>query len=1589
MNNGNYTINVAAMVDKAKTQQNLNSAKFTVDVIPNTKNLEQSINKITAQYDKSGKTLLFHTREYQVAIGKTVVETGKLNEKTNKYEITGRRVIINLKEQRKEIERIAKEEQKREKEQQKELQRIAKEKEKIAKEEQKIKDDFYNKNMSKSDFDIKKRELESEKFATLLKAQMESNLAVEKSQTIEQKKKLSLARERLSLEKQIGQATNLNVGKGYTTNDVISQIKKTTGIKSSTIVPAGSVWANGQQYDRFVQSIRTASNEWRTYEYNVNRATGSMHKMDKGIGSTNKALAMQGDTLGKVMTKFMKWVVMANLIYAPIRLMTQALETMKAVDTELSEIGKVLNKPISELKELRDSAYEVASAYGALAQNYLAAATTFARAGYEDKSKGLGELSTKAQIAGDLTEELASNFLLAVDAAYKYGGSINDLSEALDKANQLTNRNAVDMKDLTSGYTVAGTTLAQMGESYESTNALIGVGVAKTRRPGGEVGRGVKGIAMNLQQVKGVVDEESGEEITAEDISKSAAALDQAGISVLEYRDGLLELKEPSKILGELAGEWEDLNSTTQSALTSAIGGKYRGNIFVALMENWDDYEKMLQDQVGATGSAEEEVAIYLDSWEGRLNKLSNTWTEFVAKSVDSEWIKSLISGLTDVIVICDNLGNVLIVATGLWIAFNRELIVNTAINAASGIKKLIDTIKTLSATSLEAKAAAFGLTGAIGVLTVAVGIGAIAYSNYKRKQEEARQEAIETATAYLNEAVEVYNLKQKIEDLAKSNADEKSQRSQLIGIIQGVNEKYDVEAGKLKSVNDLRREAIGLIEAEAKAKAQEFLRTNGSVLKDTKQQMTKGHSVSEAIDEGGLVEKKFINQLKSAGISTYGSNAATYKEQLGKTLDYLNTKEYKSSDWYKRFSKDDMLWFDNSAKRYQKALENKYSKISSMVDEANSLYDQEKTAKSILDGTYEFVKPADNNVPPEISPFNYSNAGESSSDKTKEYDPLEAWDDIKRIFDHKVYLSEQLQVTYKEDTDAYKAEQEKQFKIHKELQDAAKKYAATLRAQGYNDDSESIQELQKVWWEAEQWKLDKKKEILEKQKKLEDDLRSQLKDAVNKHLEEEKDILDKQVKGLDAKISRYEALINLENSYNNLMKSVKSEQNDINTQLRISKESYPYLDEGTRKMLFNDADYEVLSKKLENIGNDAGDLYASYQKDINSLTKDNIYLMDELTQEFESQYEIKMKEYEVAKAELGIAKARTELENAKNERNTMMLIDGQFQWVADPAAVKEALENLSDAENDYAESLNDLSHQEIINRLEANKQEIQTDKERMNLEYENRVESWDQIQKSLEEPTKNISEILKTIAESDVPNLQTTIQNVSNALSELTNVSISSYSNTANKGTGGGNNSSSKYNATATTPGGATIAVNINSSGKTTTADLPKGTVVHTSNGDYKITGGNAGNYTSDNVSSTSRKNTKKSASSSSYYDQGGIAKGIGILLKGVEEEEGVIAPPMMKEILNPEKSNAFTAFTDNIKALMNYATSFSKMSTYDYQSSLNADKSLQSIAQTINSNNDSSKRFSINNMELKGHSAIELGNALGRALPLFRDFD
>ncbi len=409
---------------------------------------------------------------------------------------------------------------------------------------------------------------------------------------------------------------------------------------------------NIQSVRKAVTELQTVSSKPITISVNTSGANARIIRdVDDSMGQLNATSVRTGDTFTSLYAKIAKWGIMTSVVYGPIKAFREALTTLKAVDTEMVNVQKVTDYSSAQMQALEENAYALASAYGRTADEITAMYTTFARAGFlGDQLDSMTELGTLLANIGDISQDTASKFLLAVDAAWKLNGSESELMTVMDGLNEITNENAVDMEALTSGITVAGSVFAEAGESVQTFSALVGAGVAATQRSGSEISRGLRTIVMNIRQIKG--ETEDGELIDGESIAKASNALrEYAGISTMANG----QLRESSAVLSDLAGKWDTLDTVAQSAIAEALAGKRQANILTALMGNWDTVEKMMQDYADGAGSALRENEIYLDSWEAKSKQLTASWTEFVSHLVETDTIKGALDGVIGLVEFLDS----------------------------------------------------------------------------------------------------------------------------------------------------------------------------------------------------------------------------------------------------------------------------------------------------------------------------------------------------------------------------------------------------------------------------------------------------------------------------------------------------------------------------------------------------------------------------------------------------------------------------------------------------------------------------------------------------------------------------------------------------------------------------------------------------------------------------------------------------------------------------------------------------------------------------------------------------------------------
>lgn len=453
----------------------------------------------------------------------------------------------------------------------------------------------------------------------------------------------------LAAEQKLGNVTGDRIDTGrISTSGMEDYIQNVQKMENATVAATKSVKVGEQTFQQFSVSAKNAAGNFDNYTFSVDTATGAVHKLDNGMSTTNKTAGKLGQTIGSQIADFVKWSAMAVLVYAPLQALGDAVQELKAVDAELVNIQKVMNATAGEMETLSDKAYEVGSALGIAASDYLASVNKWAQAGYGSLSDELGELSVKTQLVGDVQEKTANQFLLSVDAAYQYKGNIESLTRVLDGANEISNNYATSVEKLAGGMGIVSSLAAQAGMEVQETMAAIGTITAVTQESGNSAARALRALILNIQgSTEIAIDEASGERWTEDEIEATAAALGDLNIATREYKDGVEQLRNPMEVIGELSDKYRRglINEVQLQEVVSSLGGKVRSNQLQALISNYDLYLDQLQTYEESVGSANRELDIYLASWEAKTKRLQNQWVELV----DSFKVSDISMGILDI----------------------------------------------------------------------------------------------------------------------------------------------------------------------------------------------------------------------------------------------------------------------------------------------------------------------------------------------------------------------------------------------------------------------------------------------------------------------------------------------------------------------------------------------------------------------------------------------------------------------------------------------------------------------------------------------------------------------------------------------------------------------------------------------------------------------------------------------------------------------------------------------------------------------------------------------------------------------------
>ncbi|MGG2091235.1 phage tail tape measure protein [Bacillus sp. S13(2024)] len=770
-----------------------------------------------------------------------------------------------------------------------------------------------------------------------IQAQQRANQEALKEQNIRQKN-LDLAHQQALKENvRIGNLGGkvANIDKSNFTNDFSKEkanmealVRAQYGVADSSIKLQRILDNNGNSVWKFTNSFKDG-NTLVTYKGNIDKATGAIYDHGK---ATKELAANMGvwERFKVAMSSFPVWMGASTIFFGAVQGLKSVTQTILEVDTAMTNLKKVMSTD-TNFEEVFRGGIETGKEFAKTITEVLDAYEVFARQGYKAQDmKNMADAALIASNVGEIKTAQAAEYLTSAIVQFKK--ETTDAMDIVDAWNNISNKNATTVEKLAQGTAKAGSTAKAFGVDMHELNAIVGTVTEATKQSGNEVGNFVKTVLPRLNSTK------------AQD------ALQAIGVAV---RDSNGDLRKAVDIYGEVAKKMETMTTAQKTSTAEALSNKFHLTRMLALLQNWDNYEKMLSESINSKNSALNENQTYMQSMAAKINLLKADFQELamaIGKAFLSDSMMAFVGGLRSVtqgvIAVIDKVGVLPILFGAIGIAISRigfgkvfapflamignvraglQMIYTDAMRAQVGATALGTGFNRLGAGMLSfftlAKSALIS-TG-IGIAFVALGFAVEKLISHFSRLREEEQKATEQAARYqkaseeslLKDSGNVETLVGKYKQLQRekdskiwNTAKEKEYQKvtqdianifpNLIDYIDEKGQAHLIETSNMNKVIASTKEMLKLKQQEIQLSAKQRLEAAKKKADDAKDKVNKSKKESEKdFDVVGFGKTAQVIKKSELDRNKALQQLANDKKQLAITSKEINKEVLKIAD--------------------------------------------------------------------------------------------------------------------------------------------------------------------------------------------------------------------------------------------------------------------------------------------------------------------------------------------------------------------------------------------------------------------------------------------------------------------------------------------------------------------------------------------------------------------------------------------------------------------------------------------------------------------------------------------------------------------
>ena len=389
------------------------------------------------------------------------------------------------------------------------------------------------------------------------------------------------------------------------------------------------------------------------------------------------------------MKNTVRWQLTSSMLHGFMGAVQSAVGYAKDLNESLNNIRIVTGQSTEQMAEFAKEANKAAKSLSTSTLNYTDAALIYYQQGLDDTQvKERTDITIKMANVSRQSAEEVSDQMTAIWNNFAKGSE--SLEHYADVMTRLGADTASSSDEIAQGLEKFSAIADMIGLSFDNAAAALATVTATTRQSADVVGTAFKTIFARIQGLS------LGETLDdGTNLNKYSKALEAVGINIKEQNG---ELKDMDSILAEMGAKWNTLSKDQQVALAQTVAGVRQYNQLIALMDNFDFYQKNLEAAKNSTGTLNKQQKIYEESWEAANDRVKASFEDIYNTLISDKFFIGFLNGLADVIdgidSLMDHMGGLsgAIGALGLIITkvFSKQLATSIS-NIGYNIKNMLD----------------------------------------------------------------------------------------------------------------------------------------------------------------------------------------------------------------------------------------------------------------------------------------------------------------------------------------------------------------------------------------------------------------------------------------------------------------------------------------------------------------------------------------------------------------------------------------------------------------------------------------------------------------------------------------------------------------------------------------------------------------------------------------------------------------------------------------------------------------------------------------------------------------------------------